>query len=93
MPCVYDASLFAAATHLLGYFLRAAQTPIIPNTQLLPCQDDVLYRVDGGLAVFNFRTNSQMFMLIGTGDRQPNPSNLYQNINDAWIIVNKRGPV
>jgi hypothetical protein len=61
---------------------------IIPNAPLLPCQDDVRYRLDGGVAICNFRTNSQMFMLGGKGDRQPNPSNLYQDINDVWIIVN-----
>jgi hypothetical protein len=44
---------------------------IIPNTPFLPCQDDVLYRLEGGFAIFNFRTNSQMYMLGGRGDRQP----------------------
>jgi hypothetical protein len=61
---------------------------IIPNTSLLLCRDDVLYRLESGVAIFNFRTNSQMFMLGGSGDRQPNPSNLYQSINDAWIVAN-----
>ena len=58
------------------------------NSPSLPCQGDVLYRLEDGGAAIVFRTASTLFILTGRGDRQPNLENLYQRINSVAVVQN-----